>query len=57
MLTTALFCVPIVTPFVGLERLKLMVSLLSKILSSMIGIVTVLLVSPLAKVTVIGELL
>ena len=41
ILTIALFCVPMVRPLVGLERLKLMVSLLSKRLSSMIGIVTV----------------
>ena len=45
------------TPLVGLERLKLIVSLLSKTLSSMMGMVTVLLVSPLAKLTVIGVLL
>jgi hypothetical protein len=57
MLTTALFCAPMLTPLVGLERLKLIVSLLSKILSSMMGILTVLLISASAKLTVIGVLL
>ena len=57
ILTIALFCEPIVTPLVGLDRLRLMVSVASKILSSMMGMVTVLLVSPLAKLTVIAVLL
>ena len=57
ILTIALFCDPIVTPLLGLDRLRLMVSVVSKLLSSMMGMVTVLLVSPLAKLTVIGVLL
>jgi hypothetical protein len=57
ILTIALFCVPIVAPLVGLERLKLMVSVLSKILSSMRGMLTFLLISPSAKLTVIWLLL
>ena len=55
MLTIALFCASlIVAPPVGLVRVKLMVSVFSKTVSLMMGIVTVLLVSPLAKLTVIG---
>ena len=57
ILTIVLFCDPIVTPLLGLDRLRLMVSVASKILSSMMGMVTVLLVSPLAKLTVIAVLL
>jgi len=55
MLTIALFCASlIVAPPVRLVRVKLMVSVFSKTVSLMMGIVTVLLVSPLAKLTVIG---
>ena len=57
ILTIALFCDPIVTPLLGLDRLRLMVSVVSKTLSSMMGILTVFAVSPLAKLTVIGVLL
>ena len=52
MLTIALFCVPIVAPLVGLARVNCRVSVFSKLLSSMSGMVTVLVVSPLAKLTV-----
>lgn len=57
MLTVAMFCEPIAAPLEGLELLRLMASVLSKILSSMKRISTVLLVSPFAKLTVIGLLL
>ena len=55
ILTIAFFCaLSIVAPPVALARVKLMVSVFSKTVSLMMGIVTVLLVSPLAKLTVIG---
>ena len=54
---TAVVCVPNTAPSVGLERVKLTVSSGSNRLSLTMGIVTVLVVSPLAKLTMIGELL
>nr|WP_244329296.1 hypothetical protein [Tolypothrix sp. PCC 7910] len=53
----AVFCAPMVAPPVGLLRVKLTVSSDSETVSLMIGIVTVLLVSPLAKLTVIELLI
>ena len=48
--------VPRIAPPVGFERVRVTVSLASKIASLTIGIVTVLLVSPFPKVIVIGVL-
>ena len=57
MVNVAVVCVPKVAPPWGLVRVKLMVSSGSNWVSLTIEIVTVLVVSPLAKLTVIGELL
>ena len=57
MVSTAVVWVPNIAPPVGLERLKLTVSSASNWLSLIIGMLTVLLVSPGAKLTVIGVLL
>ena len=51
------FCAPSSDPPVGLDRVKLKVSFHSKTLSLTTGMLTVLLVSPSAKVTIIGVLL
>ena len=53
----AVVCVPNVAPLVGLDSVKLIVSLGSNKVSLIIGMITILLVSPLAKLTVIGMLL
>ena len=54
MVRTVVFCSPILTPPVGLLRERLMVSSVSKMASSTMGMFTVLLVSPSAKLTVMG---
>ena len=57
MVNVAVVCVPKVAPPWVLVRVKLRVSSGSNWLSLTMGIVTVLLVSPLAKVTVMELLL